>query len=68
MISDFQKIAEFAESTVCFVRKDSLVGKILHPLTWPFTKLLLEFRLTGSPEDPKWEYLSVIDRVVEAVK
>ena len=53
---------------VQFVRKDSLVGKILHPLTWPFTKLLLEFRLTGSPEDPKWEYLSVIDRVVEAVK
>ena len=53
---------------VQFAKSDSLVGKILHPLTWPFTKLLLEFRLTGSPESPKWTYVSVIDRVVEAVK
>ena len=53
---------------VQFAKSDSVVGKILHPLAWPFTKLLLEFRLTGSPEEPKWKYLSVIDRVVEAVK
>ena len=53
---------------VQFAKSDSIVGKILHPLTWPFTKLLLEFRLTGSPEDPKWEYVSVVDRVVEVVK
>ena len=53
---------------VQFTQKDSFMGKILHPLTWPFTKLLLEFRLTGSPDDPQWKYVSVIDRVVEAVK
>ena len=53
---------------VQFAKSDSLVGKLLHPLAWPFTKLLLEFRLTGSPEEPKWKYISVIDRVVEAVK
>ena len=53
---------------VQFAKSDSLVGKILHPLTWPFTKLLLEFRLTGSPEDPEWRYVSVIDRVLEVVK
>ena len=53
---------------VQFAKSDSMIGKILHPLTWPFTKLLLEFRLTGSPESPKWAYVSVIDRVVEAVK
>ena len=53
---------------VQFVRKDTIVGKILHPLTWPFTKLLLEFRLTGTADEPKWTYISVIDRVVEAVK
>ena len=53
---------------VQFTKKDSFAGKILHPLTWPFTKLLLEFRLTGSPGDPKWEYVSVVDRVVEAAK
>ena len=53
---------------VQFAKSDSMVGKILHPLTWPFTKLLLEFRLTGSPDEPKWKYVSVIDRVVEAVQ
>ena len=53
---------------VQFAKSDSMVGKILHPLAWPFTKLLLEFRLTGSPENPKWQYVSVVDRVMEAVQ
>ena len=52
---------------VQFTKKDSIVGKVLHPLTWPFTKLLLEFRLTGTAEDPQWEYISVLDRVLDAV-
>lgn len=49
---------------VQFSKKDSVMGKILHPLAWPFTKLLLEFRLRGTSDDPKWEYISVIDRVM----
>jgi len=53
---------------VQFTKKDSTLGKIIHPLTWPFTKLLLEFRLTGSPENPKWTYCSVVNRVLEAVE
>ena len=53
---------------VQFTKKDSIVGKLLHPLTWPFTKLLLEFRLTGSAGEPKWKYISVVDRVLEVVK
>lgn len=53
---------------VQFAKSDSMVGKILHPLAWPFTKLLLEFRLTGSPDELKWTYVSVVDRVMEAVK
>lgn len=53
---------------VQFAKKDSIVGKILHPLAWPFTKLLLEFKLTGTPENPVWSYVSVIDRMIEAVQ
>ena len=53
---------------VQFVQKDSMLGKILHPLAWPFTKLLLEFRLSGGADNPKWSYITVIDRVVEVVK
>ena len=49
---------------VQFSKKDSVMGKLLHPLAWPFTKLLLEFRLRGTSNDPKWEYISVIDRVM----
>ena len=53
---------------VQFTKKDSIVGKVLHPLAWPFTKLLLEFRLTGTAEEPKWDYISVLDRVIDVVK
>lgn len=53
---------------VQFTKKDSLVGQVLHPLAWPFTKLLLEFKLTGSSENPKWNYISVVDRVLEVAK
>ena len=53
---------------VQFTKEGSLVGRLVHPLTWPFTKLLLEFHLTGSPDDPKWQYISVVDRVLEVVK
>ncbi len=53
---------------VQFSKKDSLVGRVLHPLTWPFTKLLLEFRLSGTTENPKWTYISVIDRVLESTR
>jgi len=52
-----------------FTRKDSILGTyLINPVTWPFTKLLLEFRLTGPADNPKWEYVSVIDRVLEVLK
>ena len=70
MYGQFDAVKEKLDFTVRvqFAKKDSLVGKVLHPLTWPFTKLLLEFRLTGSPENPKWEYVTVLDRVLEVLK
>lgn len=70
MYGSFDAVRERMDFTVRvqFAKSGSMIGKLLHPLTWPFTKLLLEFRLTGSPEKPEWKYVSVIDRVVEAVK
>ena len=70
MYGQFDAAANSLDYTVRvrFTKEDSIVGKLVHPLTWPFTKLLLEFKLTGTPEHPKWKYISVVDRVVEAVK
>ena len=53
---------------VQFTKKDSLMGIVLHPLTWPFTKLLLEFKLAGTPDKPEWNYITVVDRVMEVLK
>ena len=49
---------------VQFLKDESLMGKIVHPITWPFTKLLLEFEAKGPLDDPKWEYVSIIDRIL----
>ncbi len=50
---------------VRFMKDDSLLGKFLiRPITWTFSKLLLEFKVMGSLEDPQWEYISIIDRVL----
>lgn len=46
-----------------FFKDRSFAGKILHPVTWPFTKLLLEFHASGSADAPKWDYVSMIDRI-----
>ena len=46
------------------LKNDSFLGKLVHPVMFPFTKLLLEFRVTGSAEDPKWDYISVLDRIL----
>ena len=49
---------------VQFLKNDSIGGMILHPITWPFTKLLLEFKANGKIDSPNWEYISIIDRVL----
>ena len=46
------------------LKNDSFLGKLVHPVMFPFTKLLLEFRVNGSAENPKWEYISVLDRIL----
>lgn len=54
---------------VLFTKKDSLMGRyFIHPVTWPFSKLLLEFKLKGSSTNPQWEYISILDRVLDILK
>ena len=49
------------------MKDKSVMAQIVRPITWVFSKLLLEFKLTGSSDKPVWKYVSVIDRVVDAV-
>jgi hypothetical protein len=53
---------------VQFIRRDTLMGKLVNPIFWPFSKLLMEFKLLGSVDDPKWEYLSIVVRILEVAK
>ena len=46
------------------LKNESFLGKIVQPVLFPFSKLLLEFKVTGTAEDPKWNYISVIDRML----
>ena len=50
---------------VRFMRDDSILGKyFIRPITWTFSKLLMEFKVTGSLDEPKWKYISIVDRVL----
>ena len=45
-------------------KNDSIIGKITNPITWTFSKLLLEFKVYGPIERPEWKYISVVDRLL----
>ena len=49
---------------VQFFRKDSIIDTLVSPVTWAFSKLLMEVHLGGTLDEPKWRYISVIDRVL----
>lgn len=48
-----------------FFKSKSIVGKITHFVTFPFTRLLLEFKVFGSLEDPDWSYVTIIEKVTD---
>jgi hypothetical protein len=70
MFGSFDAVKDELDFTVRvqFTKKDSFMGKILHPLALPFTKMLLEFHLGGTTENPEWRYISMLDRVIEVAK
>ncbi len=45
-------------------RNDSIMGRIANPITWTFSKLLLEFKVYGPLDAPEWKYISVVDRLL----
>lgn len=50
---------------VRFMKEDSILGRyFIRPITWTFSKLLMEFKVTGPLNNPVWEYISIVDRVL----
>ena len=47
----------------CLFQNAPIVSVLVSPVTWMLTKLLLEFHVVGSAHDPKWEYVSPMDRL-----
>ena len=52
---------------VTFTKNDGFFAKLATPITWPFanlTKMLLDFKIFGSLEQPEWKYnKSLMDRL-----
>ena len=52
---------------VTFTKNDGFFAKLATPITWPFanlTKMLLDFKIFGSLDNPEWKYnKSIMDRL-----
>lgn len=46
-------------------RQKTLAGRITHFVTMPFARLLLEFRVFGSLDNPDWSYVSILERITD---
>ena len=44
-------------------RKGTFLGLIASPVTWTFTKLLLEFSVRGPADNPEWSLITLVDRI-----
>ena len=52
---------------VTFSKNDGFFAKLATPITWPFanlSKMLFDFRIFGSLDNPEWEYnKNIMDRL-----
>ena len=47
-----------------FTRQDSVLGfYLIRPILWPFTKLLMEYKVRGPIDAAEWDYRGMLDKV-----
>ncbi|MDD4102392.1 MAG: AsmA-like C-terminal region-containing protein [Kiritimatiellae bacterium] len=46
-------------------RQRTIAGRITHFLSLPFSRMLLEFRVFGTLDDPDWSYVNIIERITD---
>ena len=52
---------------VALFKKRTIAGRITRIVTFPFKKLLLEFKLYGTIEDPQWSYVTILEKIVDQI-
>ena len=52
---------------VALFKKRTIAGRITRIITFPFQKLLLEFKVYGTIEDPQWTYVTILEKIVDQI-
>jgi len=52
---------------VALFRRKSIAGRITRFVTFPFKKLLLEFKVYGSSDDPQWAYVTILEKIMDQI-
>jgi hypothetical protein len=48
-------------------KQKTIAGRITHFVTMPFSRLLLEFKLFGTLDNPDWSYANIIEKITESL-
>ena len=48
------------------LKEQTLAGQIARIITFPITRTLLEFRLSGTVSNPEWSYIHFIEKITDA--
>ncbi len=52
---------------VSIFRQKTIAGRIVRLVTLPFSRLLLEFKVFDSLENPNWTYVNIIERITDGL-
>ena len=64
---------DIAEDNLNFVvhvglfKEKTIAGKISRIVTFPFKKLLLEFKVFGSVDNPEWSYVNILEKITDQI-
>ena len=52
---------------VALFREETIAGRISRIVTFPFKKLLLEFKVFGSIDNPDWSYVNILEKITDQI-
>jgi len=52
---------------VNIMREGTVAGWLARVITFPITRVLLEFKLSGTATNPEWAYVTFVEKLVDAI-